>query len=70
MSPKPPSRPPQVQSLGSPQENPEESLNQLRELARQWHRRLQDPLLQRALAAGRASVSPLVRELLEMFPQE
>lgn len=46
----------------------EQTLESLRNLANQWRKRLQDPVTQALVKSGQAQISPLVRKLLAAFP--
>ena len=50
------------------EQDAERMLDHLKALASQWKSRLADPVLAKEIEAGRMAVSPLVRELLAMFP--
>lgn len=40
----------------------------LEALAQKWRERLRDPALRREIKAGRVALSPLIKDLLKMFP--
>lgn len=46
-----------------------EALADLKRLAQTWHQKLDDPLVKQQIEAGTLIVSPLVKELLAMFPR-
>ncbi len=41
----------------------------LEQLAQQWHQKLQDPGIRQMVESGQMQVSPLVKDLLDAFPQ-
>jgi len=70
MSPQPPSQQPQPPNpSGEPTEQEAgEFMNQLKSQAEAWRTKLSDPQVAAQVKAGTLRVSPLVTELLAMFP--
>ncbi len=53
---------------GNEEQEATKLLERLKVMAEQWRSRLADPILQRAIEAGQLVLSPLVKELLALFP--
>ena len=51
-------------------QNEDEPLPDLEKLAKQWHQRLKDPVMQQLVKTGKMKLSPLVVKLLEMYPEQ
>lgn len=45
-----------------------QTLAKLKKIANEWKTKLEDPVIQGMVKSGRIVISPLVKELMEMFP--
>lgn len=60
----------QTEPEAIPDEEAERFQQNLKTLAQQWHTRLQDPVVKKMVDSGEMTISPLISELLNVFPQQ